>query len=101
MPFTVPGSMEMKDGLSKQEPLLLRFQTIGAKQKLTGLELFPIDPVLLSELCWLKCCFSSFFAGLASNVYTALPISALYCFCHRVSDSIRFHFIALLLPFNL
>lgn len=30
IPFTVPGSMEMKDVLTKQEPLLLQFQTIGA-----------------------------------------------------------------------
>jgi len=51
MPFTVPGSMEMKDVLSKQEPLLLQFQTIKAKQRLTTLKLFPIVTVLLSGFC--------------------------------------------------
>lgn len=101
VPFTVSGSMEMKDVLCKQEPLLLQFQTIGAKQRLTSLKPFFTVQVLLSGFCWLKYCFSSFVTGLASNVYIALPISALYCFCHSVSDSIHFHFIALLLPFNL
>lgn len=101
VPFTVSGSMEMKDVLCKQEPLLLQFQTIGAKQRLTSLKHFFTVQVLLSGFCWLKYCFSSFVTGLASNVYIALPISALYCFCHSVSDSIHFHFIALLLPFNL
>lgn len=101
VPFTVSGSMEMKDVLCKQEPLLLQFQTTGAKQRLTSLKPFFRLPVLLSGFCWLKCCFSSFVTGLTSSVYIALPISALYCFCHSVSDSIHFHFIALLLPFNL
>lgn len=89
--------------LCKQEPLLLQFQTIGAKQRLTSLKPFFFFrlPVLLSGFFWLKWCFSSFVTGPVCNVYIALPISALYCFCHSVSDSIHFHFIALLLLFNL
>lgn len=51
MSCTVPGSTEMKDAIFKQEPLLLQFQSIGTKQRLTSLKLFPAVPVLLSAFC--------------------------------------------------